>query len=79
MDGHGGLDKKNISLIVESKFVKLYFYFKSSWHIIFSTPNLLSSGQVSRLKLIWEQTEVNKKWANQFFLDLSGHRKVLFF
>ena len=30
VDGHGGLDKKNISLIVESKFVKLYFYFKSS-------------------------------------------------
>ena len=25
-----------------------------------STPNLLSSGQVSRLKLTWEQTEVNK-------------------
>ena len=29
VDSHGGLDKKNISVVVEGKFVKLYFYFKS--------------------------------------------------
>ena len=33
VDSNGRLDKKTINLLVESKFVKLHFDFKRSWHI----------------------------------------------